>query len=90
MVVRIETDNAGSPSELLLDPNSTATIQPSALSTSFDWITIQFPTSLKFTSGTKYWIVLQRTGATNTVHSYSVGKHTSDVYTPGETKAYLT
>lgn len=88
LVVRIETDNAWSPSGTLLNPNASTTLQPSSLSTSFDWITVQFPTSLKFVATTKYWIVVQRTWATNTVHNYSIGKHTSDVYAPGETKAY--
>lgn len=88
MRIRIETDDSGLPSGTLIDAQAITTIAPSALSTSFDTIRIQFPSALKFTASTKYWIVLERTGATNAVHSYSVGRHTSNVYASGETKSY--
>ena len=56
--VRIETDNAGSPSGTLLDANATATVLASALTTSLVDTTVTLAGSVTLVSWTKYWIVL--------------------------------
>jgi len=52
--VRIETDDSNKPSGTLVHPNATATIS-SAISTSQEWMTVNF-TPFAMTSGTVYWI----------------------------------
>lgn len=48
LTVRIETDYEGNPSGNLISPSAQISVNPTALSTGWDWIMNQFPGSLKF------------------------------------------
>jgi hypothetical protein len=43
-----------------------------AISTTQSWVSFQFGTPVSLTSGTKYWIVLSRSGAVDASNNYSV------------------
>lgn len=88
MTVRVETDYEWSPSGNLINPNAQKTLNPLSLSTSWDWIPLQFPGSLKMEKTTKYWIVLTRSWEVHATHNYSIGKHSGNAYTTWETKKF--
>ncbi|AHB41666.1 hypothetical protein P148_SR1C00001G0878 [candidate division SR1 bacterium RAAC1_SR1_1] len=87
-MVRIETDYEGSPSGTLINTSAQRTLSPSLLTTGRDWYTLQFPGSLKMEKTTKYWVVLTRTGTVSATNYFSIGKHSSNPYTLGETKKF--
>jgi hypothetical protein len=54
-----------------------------AISTSSSWLTFQFATPVSLTSGTKYWIVLQRSGAVDASNFYRWNISTASSYAGG-------
>lgn len=65
ITVRIETNNAGVPSGTLVDAtNGSATI-PAFTTTSYGWVTVEFPAAFALTGSTTYWIVLKTAAASN-------------------------
>ncbi len=70
---RIETDNAGAPSGTLADANATGTIAGSSLTPGFVDTTITFAGAFTLTLGTKYWIVIGRSGTLSDTNYYSLG-----------------
>lgn len=91
MVIRIETDNNNNePSGTLVHANAVATVWPLKLTTSANGrIDIfNFSGSFNLEAGTKYWIVLQRTGALSTSNYYRARINNATVYTNGLFKTY--
>ena len=69
LTIRIETDNAGSPSGTLADSNATATLSEAGLGASYGMVTVNF-TDFAISGSTKYWIVVSTSrtaGPTNYV-----------------------
>lgn len=90
MTLRIETNNAGSPSGTLADANATVTVAESSLTTSYGAITFNFATDFQLTGSTTYWLVLSTSraqsatdyvqwGADGSTPSYSNGSMSSEV-----------
>ena len=88
MTVRIETDDWWSPSGTLINSNAQTTMAPASMSAWRDWMTLQFPGSVKMDKNTKYWIVLTRSGAVNAVHNYSIGIYNANVYAQWDNKSF--
>ncbi len=75
--IRIETDNTDAPSGSLADANATASVTSGSLSGAFQDTTITFAGAFTLTSGTRYWIVLYRSGAESDANYYSTGNSAS-------------
>jgi hypothetical protein len=54
-----------------------------AISTTPSWLSFQFATPVSLTSGTKYWFVVERSGAVDGTNFYSVSTNTGSVYAGG-------
>lgn len=72
--VRLETDNAGSPSGTLIDPNATKDIDPATLTTSLADTTVTFPWSFTVANGTKVHTVVSAVwDVVNASNYYKIG-----------------
>lgn len=81
LTIRIETDNAGSPSGTLVDAAAHATILASSITSSYTWIVNTFATNLS--GNTTYWIVIEHvTENTGNSQYYALG-NTSGTYSNG-------
>ena len=58
MTLRLETNNAGSPSGTLVDPNATVDVDEATLTTSFSNIIFNFAVNPDLSTSTTYWIVV--------------------------------
>jgi hypothetical protein len=65
-IIRIETNNAGSPSGNLVDASATKTYACSTLAGSVADYTIEFPAAFSLSASTLYWIVMSRSGVRDT------------------------
>ncbi|MEP7285400.1 MAG: choice-of-anchor R domain-containing protein [Chloroflexota bacterium] len=63
MTLRIETDNAGSPSGTLVNANATATVAETSLAGTFAAITFTFAGTFTLSPGIAYWLVLSSSRA---------------------------
>lgn len=90
LTLRVETDNAGSPSGSLVDANATATLSEASLATSYGWANFVFPSVFNVSASTPYWLVLSTSRAespTDYVHWGADGSTPS--YAGGEMKAEI-
>jgi len=72
VVIRIETNNSGSPSGTLVDANATVAVAGSGLSTTpGNWYTFTFPTSITLATSTLYWLVVSRSGSRDETNYYN-------------------
>lgn len=76
ITVRIETNNAGVPSGTLVDSNATATI-PAFTTTTYGWLSVEFPASFSIAAATLYWIVLKIAAGANDNNYAWASKSTS-------------
>jgi hypothetical protein len=53
------------------------------ISTTSSWLTFQFATPVSLTSGTKYWIVLERSGAVDATNYYRLSYTNTSAYAGG-------
>lgn len=79
-VIRIETDSAGEPSGTLVDANATANITGGSLTTSFVDTTVTFAGSFTPAAGTKYWVVLTRSGSQDNANYFISGYESRNTY----------
>ena len=84
VTVRIETDNAGSPSGILANPNASKILNP-ALS---GIVKITFDVPFILNGDTKYWSVGRGPGQTMGNYWFLYGTGDTDSYLRGSTKAY--
>ena len=70
IVLRIETNNAGEPSGVLVHANATKSIGGASIGGGAAYVAFEFPTSITLAAGTLYWIVLQRSGGRDEVNRY--------------------
>jgi len=84
--VIIAPDNGGSPANQTL---SSVTLAASAISTSFGWVQVSFPTSTPLTliPGATYWLVIQN-GSTSGSSYYTIGTNTTYANGAGMTGKY--
>ena len=85
LTVRIETDNAGSPSGTLVHANATATITATDVATTATWITVNF-TAFSLTANTQYHIVLRPSATADATNYIQWLGSTSNVYANGSLK----
>ena len=77
ITVRIETNSTDKPSGTLVDTvNATATI-PAFTTSTYGWITVEFPAAFSLVSATTYWIVLKTAAAANDNNYNWAAKSTS-------------
>lgn len=72
VVIRIETDNSGSPSGTLAHANATGSFTGGSLTTSLALTTVSFAGSFTLTDNTKYHIVCTRSGSLSATNYYAV------------------
>jgi hypothetical protein len=82
LTLRVETDNAYSPSGTLADSNATATVLESSLSTAYGYIAFTFPAEFTLQAGVIYWLVLSTDRAASGVNYIAWG---ADNSTPSAT-----
>ena len=75
--IEIQTDSSGKPSGTAVTNGTSANIDISTLTTSYDWYTFTFTTSPSLTSGTQYHIVLQ---GDNTINGTAYANWGADDY----------
>lgn len=81
ITVRIETNSTDKPSGTLVDAtNATATITAFS-TTSYGWVTVEFPASFSLTASTVYWIVLKTAAAANDQNYAWAADASSPTYT---------
>lgn len=82
LIIRLETDNAGSPSGTLIDINATATITAASLTTSLVDTTVTLLWSILNTLWNKYHIVIAQTGdIVNASNYFNIWYSTKDTTT---------
>ena len=64
ITVRIETNSTDKPSGTLVSSDATATIS-AFTTTSYGWVTVEFPATFSLSASTTYWIVLKTAAASN-------------------------
>lgn len=69
--ITIETDTAGSPSGAPIANGTSNNVAGGGLTTSYGNTVVQFAAAFTLVSGTKYWIVIQRTGAQDAANYYN-------------------
>jgi len=80
MEVRIETDSAGTPSGTLFDPNATGLLPGSATTNSWQDLTFTLDGSVSPVAGTKYWVLLKRTGGQSDTDYFQVAYQQEDSF----------
>ena len=75
--VRITGDDGGQPDDASI---TSATLSASQVTTSYDWVTVTFPTGVSLIEGTDYWLVIDASGNSN--NHYILGANSS--YANGE------
>ncbi len=88
VIVRIETDNSGEPSGVLVHANATAAIDGSTLTGSPVDYLFSFPATVSLSASTKYWVVLTR-DTNDTENYYEVYRSTSSAYANGLTSLLM-
>jgi hypothetical protein len=86
MTLRIETDNAGSPSGTLVDAAATTTLAESELGTSYASTTFVFASSFTLTDSTQYHLVLSTDRASSNTNYVLWG---ADSSSPGYTSGVM-
>lgn len=73
VIIRIETDNSGAPSGALVHPNAVFTIPASSLTTTLTMYELTAVGNFSLSANTDYWIVCQRSWATDNSNYYFIG-----------------
>lgn len=81
ITVRIETNSSTVPSGTLADANATTTI-PAFTTSTYGWITVDFPTNFNLSATTTYWLVLKTAAAAND-NNYELAGKTATGYASG-------
>lgn len=82
-ICRIETDNGGEPSGILVDGNATKTIASSGIGVGKTFVDFEFPASFALSASITYHIRLSRSGARDTTNKIRMGGIGSSVYSDG-------
>lgn len=64
-IIRIVTDNSGSPSTTLVEPTATAAFTASKVGESYGWVNYSFDNPPSLTAGTTYWIVVDASSSSS-------------------------
>lgn len=89
LTVRIETDNAGSPSGTLVHATATATVNESTLATTYGWVNFNFSNNFQLAGSTPYWMVLSTDRVASETNYVEWGADgSSPGYTSGEMKSH--
>jgi hypothetical protein len=87
LTVKIQTDNAGSPSGTTITNGTSNTVAASSLATSYGWITFTFSTPPSLSAGTQYHIVLETADSqSNTNYVVWGADGSSPSYSSGDMK----
>jgi hypothetical protein len=78
----IQSDSSNKPSGSVLG-TATNVYNGANLSTTASWVSFQFATPVSLSASTKYWIVMQRSGAVDASNNYSMRYTTGSVYAGG-------
>lgn len=87
LTLRVETDNAGSPSGTLVDANATTTLAESSLDSSLSMVTFDFATDFSVSLTTTYWLVLSTSSSSSPTNYLAWGEDTTAGYANGELKS---
>lgn len=82
ITVRIETDNTNKPSGTLANASATATITAFSTST-YGWVTVNFPAAFSLTASTTYHVVLKTAAAANDTNYAWAADGSSPSYSGG-------
>lgn len=80
LTLRIETNNAGSPSGTLVHANATATMSEADLTSGYEWKTFELAADVALSGSTTYWIVLSTSRSASSTNYVEWG---ADGSTPG-------
>jgi hypothetical protein len=84
LTVKICADSAGNPGTVL----ATATVAAAAVGTEAAWVSFDFGAGVALSTGTSYWVVVDRTGAVDWDDFYLVGLESGATYASGGLKIF--
>jgi hypothetical protein len=86
--LEIHGDNSDKPDNTPITNGTSDVIAGTALQTVYQWQEFTFSTPPELTSGTKYWIVIKRSGVNDAVNYYHVGDYNANKYDSHGTSTY--